>query len=248
MNCQETLFIHAYADRELDLVKSLEIEQHLQDCRRCALEYQNQKTLKAALGSAELYYSAPAGLRRRIAAIPQRSDPERRSSRWGWNWLFTAISAAAACALFVFFAINNRPSASDSLLAELTASHVRSLMADHLTDVASSDQHTVKPWFDGKLDFAPPVTDLAASGFPLSGGRLDYARGQPVAALVYLRQKHVINLFIWPASGASDKSFVPANLKGYNLLHWTASGMTFWAVSDLNGAELKEFAEKFGPN
>ena len=134
---------------------------------------------------------------------------------------------------------------SDELLAqELVSNHVRSLLlgGSHLTDVLSSDQHTVKPWFDGKVDFAPPVKDFSSQGFPLIGGRLEYLNNRAVAALIYQRQKHYINLYIWPAEQSNATSEVGTKRQGYNLLHWTNSGMTYWAISDLNGVELHEFA------
>src|SRR5262249_21519470 len=136
-----------------------------------------------------------------------------------------------------------RPSSEQQLTQEIVASHVRSLMASHVTDVLSTDQHTVKPWFNGKIDFSPPVKDLAAQDFPLIGGRLDYVGGRSVAALVFQRHKHIINVFAWPAKEADSKPVVFAPSQGYNLIHWTKSGMTFWAVSDLNPAELQQFVD-----
>jgi anti-sigma factor RsiW len=131
----------------------------------------------------------------------------------------------------------------DHITQEIISGHVRSLMADHLTDVASSDQHTVKPWFNGKLDFSPPVKDLSDHGFPLVGGRLDYLENRPVAALVYRHRKHFINLFIWPSAHGSDIGKKTLASDGYNLIHWEESGMVYWAVSDLNIGELQEFAQ-----
>ena len=134
-------------------------------------------------------------------------------------------------------------SRTDNLLAqEVVSSHIRSMMLNHLVDVPSSDQHTVKPWFNGKLDFAPEVKDFADQGFPLAGGRLDYIDNRTVAALVYQRRKHSINLFIWPSPGApiNPQQF---SVNGYHIIHWTKSGASYWAVSDVNSTDLSEFAE-----
>jgi anti-sigma factor RsiW len=150
-----------------------------------------------------------------------------------------ACLALVAAVVFRFAPGVSRTSHSDLVAQEVLASHVRSLMASHLTDVPSSDQHTVKPWFDGKLDFSPPVQDLSSKGFPLVGGRLDYLVGRPVAALVYQRQRHFINLFIWPSSNNSREEVMMQ--QGYNIHHWAESNMTYWTVSDLNNSELEEF-------
>jgi anti-sigma factor RsiW len=182
----------------------------------------------------------PAGKAEEVRTASAVSVPrKRRSARLSWAW--TSIAAAAVLVAMVAWRVGPmtfRPSPEDFLAQEVLASHVRSLMASHLTDVPSSDQHTVKPWFNGRLDFSPPVKDLSAEGFPLVGGRLDYLEDRPIAALVYQRRKHFINLFIWPSPPSKQKSFTR---QGYNLFRWAQSGMTYWAVSDLNWTELKEF-------
>jgi anti-sigma factor RsiW len=136
-----------------------------------------------------------------------------------------------------------RAARTDAIVSQVVANHVRSLLAAQLVDVVSSDQHTVKPWFDGKIDFAPEVRDLSANGFPLVGGRLDYLDGKTIAALVYHRNKHPINLFITPAPTSRSTSTTTTNRRGYNVVAWTNNSMNYWAVSDLNQAELREFTE-----
>ncbi|WP_414475132.1 anti-sigma factor family protein [Microvirga sp. M2] len=245
------VLLHGHLDRELDAANAFRVEDHLRTCSVCAREYQRLQELRAILGQDRMRYRAPDALRARVLealepAQAAKSAPTR--ARW-WRHLWqtqrlgipaAAFAAGLAVALIV-------PRSSPDLAQELVAEHVRSLMADHITDVTTSDQHTVKPWFDGRIDFAPPVVDLANEGFTLTGGRLDYIAGREVAALVYKRREHIINLFIWPAEKSEiglARSQSSVN-NGYNMLHWSDRGMTFWAVSDLNAAELQEFMRRF---
>jgi anti-sigma factor RsiW len=201
--------------------------------------------LKSAFKSEALYFKAPPQLKQQVRAALRASEAQayrRRTFSWAWLKLAIPMGATALAALVIIVTLR-RPSGEGLLAQEVTASHVRSLMAGHLMDVASSDQHNVKPWFAGKLDFSPRVIDLSERGFPLVGGRLDYLGNRPVAALVYQRRKHLINLFIWPdaARGADMKEQVSVR-QGYNLVRWTQAGMTHWAVSDVNARDLLEFA------
>jgi anti-sigma factor RsiW len=202
--------------------------------------------LQRAVNGRLPYFQAPDGLEDRIRAqLRLRERVQDVSSKRHWRaWGGWAIAAAVAIFLVlsaVLFERVTRPAISELLAEEVVSDHVRSLMASHLTDVISSDQHTVKPWFTGKLDFAPVVKDLSANGFQLIGGRLDYLSDHPVAALVYKRRQHTINLFIWPSAEA-DSSRRTITKRGYNVAHWTHGHMNYWAVSDLNAAELNEFA------
>ena len=247
MSCQITQeFIHAYVDGELDLSRSLEIEQHMQECQACASAYHNQTALRSAFKDSSLYHSAPPKLEKRIRSSLRREAKSEVGRRlFDWCWLpIGALASLLLMALFIWQAAPGLRSSGDELLAqEMVSNHVRSLQLEsHRTDVISSDQHTVKPWFDGKLDFAPPVKDFSSQGFPLIGGRLEYLNNRAVAALIYQRQKHYINLYIWPANQSNAAAEVTTKRQGYNLLHWTNSGMTYWAISDLNGVELHEFA------
>jgi len=267
MNCEEaTKLMDGYLDGELDPITSQTIEQHLRECHNCDQAYKTHGSLIRAIGNATPYFKAPAALRERIqsslrqeiAKEPVRNVVEdfpplfptgqRRTvpSVIPWNWL--ALAAAIIFAAIITFNLMprlQRPGSDQFLATQLIASHARSLMANHLTDVASSDQHTVKPWLDTKLDFAPPVVDLSSEGFPLIGGRLDYLDNRPVAALVYERRKHFINLFVWPA--ASDASKAPKTItrQGYQLLHWADSDFNYWAVSDVNVNDLQTFKQQF---
>jgi anti-sigma factor RsiW len=244
--------IHPYVDGELDLTRSLEVEQHLQECQVCASAYRNQTALRSAFKDSSLYHSAPAGLEKRIRSSLRSEAKSQLGRRWlGWRLLpvGTALAFVLLMAFVIWRAVPGLHPSGDELLAqEIVSNHVRSLQLEsHRADVISSDQHTVKPWFDGKLDFAPTVKDLSSQGFPLIGGRLEYLNNRGVAALIYQRQKHFINLYIWPAeqSPAEQRKAtgeVPGKRQGYNLLHWTNAGMNYWAISDLNGVELHEFA------
>jgi anti-sigma factor RsiW len=242
LNCQETqTLLHGYLDGELDLVNSLQVEQHLQGCQSCSQEQANNQKLRDALRGGGLYFKAPPSLRKRVQSSVAQASRDRAAPRAA-RWIGTAaVLASVVIVTWVVARGLARPSADDLLAQEVVASHVRSLMPAHLTDVASTDQHTVKPWFAGKLDFSPLVVDLADQGFPLIGGRLDYLDNQPVAALIYRRQLHVINLFIWPSTSTAGTQ-VEAR-QGYQLVHWSQSGMEYWAVSDLNAAELQMFAQ-----
>jgi anti-sigma factor RsiW len=205
---------------------------------------QNHQALRSAITTGSLYYHAPSDLRQRVqSAVREVNQAETKFWFPSWRWLGVGVSLAAVAALVLALILTwTRSPADDLLTKEAISAHVRSLMADHLTDVASSDRHTVKPWFNGRLDFSPPFTDLTERGFPLIGGRLDYLDTRPVAALVYRRQQHIINLFIWPSAGAPQKAAQhPVTQQGYHLIRWTAAGMSFLAVSDLNERELEEF-------
>ena len=227
--------LDTYLDNELDAATAMDIHGHLNECAACRRRVAEREALGRLVRAAP-YYSSPDRLRARVLAQSSRSNSVRRVLPW---------AAAAVLALSVGAGMTLWPSASSGgnvIADEVVSGHVRSLMANHLFDVQSTDQHTVKPWFLGKLDFSPPVVDLASIGFPLVGGRLDYVGGRPVAALVYQRQKHTINVFVSPEGDDRSPRDVVLAARGFNLRRWSHNGMSFWAVSDLNSAELGEFA------
>jgi len=225
--CEELLGV--YLDGELDPVRSADIDAHLLGCRGCAAAMERHGALKQLFVQTP-YYRAPDGLRRRVTPRKPFRVPQ---------WLPVAASVAVLGVVLW----RPGPAGSPGVERELVAAHVRSLQASHLMDVISTDRHTVKPWFAGKLDFAPVVEDLSAKGFPLEGGRLDYVNGRQVAALVYKRRQHTINVFMWPVAGGESGPRV-GSLQGYNVAHWTHDGMEWWAVSDLGIEELKMLCEE----
>ena len=240
MRCEQSQeLIHAYIDGELDLVRNMEIEGHLGECEACRSEHQQHSNVRVLLQGGAQCFRAPELLKKRIE---KQLKPVPRLSR---RWLATAAAVILICSVLLWTILAARSqSPTDNLLAQqIVSSHIRSMMLDHLVDVPSSDQHTVKPWFNGKLDFAPDVKDLADQGFPLIGGRLDYVDNRTVAALVYQRRKHSINLFTWPSPDTRDQSAQQSSVNGYNIIHWTHSGASYWAVSDVNSADLSEFAK-----
>jgi anti-sigma factor RsiW len=245
MDCNEFNFmLGGYVDGELDALATARMEAHVQTCAACQQRLHAQMDLRAAIKSATPYFKASASLRQRIhAELHPKGKPRWREylNTWRWPSLGAALTSAVLfCASVVL--VLNTPTADDLVAREVVAGHVRSLMAEHLTDVRSTDQHTVKPWFIGQLDFAPPVHDLAAQGFMLLGGRLDYVNNRQVAALVYQYRKHVINLFIWPAGGEQASRLSERRRQGYATFEWTQAGMQFWAVSDINDTDLSQFA------
>jgi len=248
MQCKEFIaLLPAYLDGELDLIQSIEVEKHIDTCDTCLQLVENERVLQTAMRTGALYHAPRASLERNILRTVQKSE---RATAMQPLFAFRRFQFAAAFAALLLLAFwgggrfHSVPSTSDTIANEALSGHLRSLMAEHLTDVVSSDRHTVKPWFNNKIDYSPPVIDMADIGFPLAGGRLDYLDNHPVTALVYRRQKHVINLFLWPvpASGTAT-SFL--SRRGYNMLHWTQSGFTYWAVSDLNATELREFSQRY---
>jgi anti-sigma factor RsiW len=248
MSCEQAWpLLSAYFDRELDLAKSLEIEGHLRECERCTAVVRQHEALHGALSAAALVFAPPRDLEWRLRkAVRREAKPRSLSVLRPWRWAALPVAATLVAALSWSVAVNRAgTSAADLVLAELVSGHVRSLMVDHLVDVATSDQHTVKPWFNGKVDFAPPVPDFKASGFPLVGGRVDYIAGRPAAVLVYKRNQHIVNVFIWPAGKEEGQALRNATYQGYRLLRWSGSGLTFWAVSDVNSTDMESLARLF---
>jgi anti-sigma factor RsiW len=244
MTCDEAeILLHALIDGELDAGHAREVEAHIAGCAACAAELAAYREMKQAVAGADLRYTAPPRLRRRIeAALPQTTQaPSRRAVLRGFA-MGSAVSAIAATGLV---AIVLRNDDAQRIESEIVSAHLRSLQAGHLTDVISTDQHTVKPWFNGKLDVSPPVVDLTAQGFTLIGGRLDYVDARAIGAIVYRRRAHVINLFVAQTASTERRAAKLETIQGFNIRRWSDRGLNYWAVSDLAADELAEFGDKF---
>lgn len=243
MTCDEAeTLLHALLDGELDAGHSREVETHIAGCPHCAAQLRAYRDMKGAFAASDLHFKAPAALRQRIeASLPQPRVTNRRSVLKGFA-MGSAVSALAATGIV---ALVLRAGDDQRIASELVSAHLRSLQAGHLTDVLSSDRHTVKPWFNGRLDVAPPVLDLTALGFTLIGGRLDYVDGRAIGAIVYRRRVHVINLFVAQTASSEHSAARIDTVQGFNIRRWRDRGLNYFAVSDLNAEELSEFGAKF---
>ncbi len=249
MTCREAgPLLNARLDNELDMAGAASIDLHLSDCRACAAQYAAFENLHQEIIAADLAYTPGIALERKLAA--RFLQEEKSASRfWSASWLQTSMMAAAAIAVVMAIVsipmlrvnmVNDRE--TDAVAAEILDNHLRALQAVHQVDVPSSDQHTVKPWFQGKTDFSPPVPDLSKEDFILIGGRLEVIHQQPAAAIVYRRRQHVIDLYVSPSQGPDSKTEL-RDLGGYHLLHWMQNNMSYWAVSDVDTGDLRTFAD-----
>jgi anti-sigma factor RsiW len=253
MNCAECeVLIHALLDGELDAGHARDVEAHLAACPDCAGKLAAFRQMRQAMAAANLKEIAPALLRNRVEAalLPPSAPPAGAPKTWlpSSRRMFLggfASGAALSGALAAGLLLTVFPADREQTLAdEIVSAHIRSLQPGHLLDVQTSDEHTVKPWFDGKIDVAPPVVDLTADGFILLGGRLDYIDGDPVASVVYRRRKHLINLFVARQLGNAHPFVSARTVQGYNVRHWSHGGLDYWAVSDLDPKELGAFVQK----
>jgi anti-sigma factor RsiW len=241
VNCREVdRVIDADGDDELASSDAAEVDAHLDACPVCLQRVAARASLGGLIRRLP-YYAAPDRLRVAVAIArrPVRVSPQLLA----WAAMVTVVVSLGSGAVIHTVRARQTTAATTTMAQDVVASHVRALMGAHLFDVRSTDQHTVKPWFLGKLDFSPQVDNLAALGFSLGGGRLDYLAGRPVAALVYQRQRHTIHIFEWPASDSREALTDTRALRGFQVRHWTRDGMAFWAVSDLSDIELDQFTQ-----
>lgn len=245
MQCQESnKMLDAYVDNEIDVLQSVALEEHVAGCAECHQKLQSRQALRKSIQSAGLRYTAPPELVKDVRKALRIPEERSAGPRWAWfrnaAWGFaaaTALFALVAVSLFFFL----RTSAGDRLAQQSTDAYIRSMVAENRgIDVISSESHTVKPWFNGRLSFSPKVVDFADKGFSLAGGRVDYLDSQTAAVLVYKRNQHVIDVFIYPNAGRSGLSMHQE--RGYNIASWSKDGMQYWVVSDLNQGEMQQLA------
>jgi anti-sigma factor RsiW len=243
MNCRDAEpLLHGRLDEELDVAGAIDVDRHLLECRACAAQYSALRNLKQEIAAAGLAYAPPTRMERKLAArfISQRPSLDRLWRPWP-NAVALAGAVACVAALVILLPMMRTTNGTSAIAAEILDNHLRALQPGHLLDVESSDQHTVKPWFQGKTDFSPPVPDLTNDGFTLVGGRFEVIHQQPAAAIVYKRRQHVISLYVSLSSGGEGKPALQ-NLGGYHLLHWSHDNLTYWAVSDVAEADLRDFS------
>ena len=248
------MLIQADIDNELTAAEAVRVWVHLEGCAACAEVRTQLLTLSGRLRREVAYHRAPqalhdavrtrlnSGAASSVAVVAHEAAVSRPKPPWRF-WPVAPFGAGFALAACLALAL--LPSGQAGVADAVVAEHIRALQPGHLLDVVSTDQHTVKPWFDGRLDFAPPVKDLRADGFPLTGGRLDYLDGRAVAVLVYQHRQHLIELYVWPDSSRLDHGAANGSRSGYNYVRWRLDGMVFWAVSDLNAAELTGFIQRW---
>ena len=235
----QSLLLGGLVDGELDAANTALAEAHVSRCEGCREELERLQAVRSLMAMDGLRRTAPESLHARIAAMPELAPPRARATRLP-GWLAPGVAGALAASLAVMVLT---PGQTETAIdQQLVSSHVRSLQPGHLTDVETSDRHVVKPWFNGKIAFAPPVPELAPQGFPLAGGRLDSIDGKTVAAIVYHRRLHTVNLFVWPAKSAAERSSLE---DGFALNEWSEDGLRFAAVSDIAPKELSQFEQAF---
>ena len=244
MNCQQVRpMIHAYVDGELDVAQMIEMEQHVSQCASCGELDRSIRALRTVVSTQAPYYKAPQHLRE----LPQAVVAARTTStaaRFPKSGMLTVACLLLVGAIGFWGGMLSNPAQKNySPMESVVVAHIRSLQVEHAVDVVSTDRHTVKPWFQGRLDYSPLVVDLSEKGFKLSGGRLDYLTDRPIAAIVYYRRSHAINLFCWPSSTDGESSLRRLATQGFHLRNWQSAGMTYWAISDLNDKELDQFVE-----
>jgi len=249
MECERaTAHLSPMLDGELGPTRRFLLSRHVADCNACAAKLEELRAVQAAIRTKLAYHRAPPGLAARIGAALPREAPPRPSRPW-FRWPVFSLAGTGLAGALVGVAITvlvmgGQTEGQSDVVQAVIGSHIRSMQADHLTDVLTSDQHTVKPWLSARLDVSPQVRDLKDAGFPLIGGRLDYVDGHPAGSVVYGHAKHVINLFAWASAGQSDVPFRTESRQGFNVVTWRRDGITYYAVSDLNAGELAHFASE----